>query len=73
MKKVKVLPETIQQLESLKENSLSFVNDKECDDDQIWRDDIVALDNAIEIIKAYQAEPKPDTRMCDEKKMIIFK
>lgn len=55
MNKVKVLPGTLDQLESLKENSQSFINtDDDPLENQIWIDDIAALDNAIEIIKDYQ-------------------
>lgn len=54
MKEVKVLPDTISQLESLKENSQSFIVPDKPLESQIWVDDIAALDNAIEIIKSYQ-------------------
>ena len=50
MEKEKVL----EQLESIKDNSQSFIsesNDEE--DNQIWRDDLIALDIAIELVKKY--------------------
>ena len=43
--------EIISQLESLKENSRSFLDSKETD--SIWKQDLDALEAAITIIKAY--------------------
>ena len=40
--------EIIRQLESIKENSQSFITDDE--PDSIWHDDIIAIDAAIAII-----------------------
>ena len=45
--------ELIEQLTSIKENSESFI----CDDcDQIWFDDLVAIDIAIDLVKRYYKE-----------------
>jgi hypothetical protein len=72
MKRVKVLPGTISQLESLKDNAQSFMQE-DGSHDQVWDDDMTALDNAIDIIEAYQKEPKPvKPKMCEEVKMLIF-
>jgi hypothetical protein len=72
MKRVKVLPGTISQLESLKDNAQSFMH-PDGSHDQVWDDDMTALDNAIEIIGAYQKEPNPvRPKMCEEAKMLIF-
>lgn len=46
----------VSQLESLKENSRSFLDAKE--PEPIWQKDIEALDEAIAIIKAYPALEK---------------
>ena len=43
--------EIISQLESLKENSRSFLDSKE--PDSIWKRDLDALEAAIDIVKAY--------------------
>lgn len=40
--------EIVEQLESLKENSTSFLDDAE---DEIWQKDIIALDRAIMVFK----------------------
>jgi len=50
------IAEIITQLESLRENSADFA--KSPDADEVWTLDIIALDAAIEIIKAYALENK---------------
>lgn len=45
----------IQQMESLKENSQSFITD---DSDPVWREDVEALDEAMDIIADYEKVTK---------------
>lgn len=45
------LPEVIEQLRSLRDNSESFLDPSE--EDSIWRRDIEALDAAIAVIEEY--------------------
>ena len=48
------IKEIIEQLESLRENSADFAK---CEDaEEIWKNDVIALDAAIAIIREYAAE-----------------
>ena len=48
------MDEIISQLESLKDNSKSFIGNSCIDDDEIWEKDIVALDFAIEVLRGME-------------------
>jgi len=43
----------ISQLESLIDNSKSYFDEREPRDDQIWRDDVKALEYAIKAVKVF--------------------
>lgn len=57
----------IRQLESIKENSQSFITDDE--PDSIWHDDIIAIDAAIAIIDKAKAKLPDFDKMNYEQKL----
>lgn len=53
MSKIVLFPNTLSQLEAIKHHAKSSLSGDHLED-QIWLEDITAINNAIEIIKAYQ-------------------
>lgn len=53
MNKIVLFPNTLSQLEAIKYHAKNSLSGNELED-QIWLEDIAAINNAVDIIKAYQ-------------------